>query len=185
MKAQVCLFLPAALLAVGVSLTPCCTPLTPEQLAAREARRAHDQTAYHRMMIVAPSPELREYLASELTALGFDVTRGELASPWGGWAGKANSSSPSTGAVAVVRVTDSRPAWVTHGRYPTYALGDQHGRPAYRASVELVVNDASGKHLKTYYGSSKAEESWNRREAELSALRSALRFFPRNSELDW
>lgn len=173
------------MLAVFAVLTPSCAPLTPEQLAAREARRAHDQAAYHHMMVVAPSHELREYLASELTALGFDVTRGELASPWGTWQREGSSSSPSAGAVAVVRVTDSRPAWVTHGRYPTYTLGDQHGRPAYRTSLEVVVNDASGKHLKTYYGSSKAEESWNRREAELSALRSALRFFPRNSELDW
>ena len=183
MNAQARLFLPAATLVVFAALAPSCTPLTPEQLAAREARRAHDQAVYHRMMVVAPSHELREYLASELTALGFDVTRGELASPWGDWA--REGASPSAGAVAVVSVTDSRPAWVTHGRYPTYTLGDQHGRPAYRTSVELIVNDASGKHLKTYYGSSKAEESWNRREAELSALRSALRFFPRNSELDW
>ncbi len=174
-----------ALLAACALTTPSCAPLTPEQLAVRAERRAHNQKAYHRIRAVAPSPELRAVLASELAAQGFEVVGGEDASSWSAWETPRSVSSPACGAVAAVRVTDSRPAWVTPGRYPTYTLSGQQGRPAYRTSVEVVVNDASGRHLETFYGSSRAEESWNRHAAELSALRCALRFFPHNDDLDW
>lgn len=182
--------LSAALLVTLASLAPSCAPLTPEELAARQkrqqeeaAQRARDRVAYHHVKIVAASYELREELAVELTSRGFDVVNSDE-TPWN-WGNRESAPTGSYGAVATVRVTDSRPAWVTHGSYPSYTLSNHDGRPAYKTQLEVVVNDAQGRHLHTYYGTSRASESWNRRESERSALRAAMRFFPQNDNLTW
>lgn len=181
-----------AFIAALAALAPSCAPLTPEQLAARQkreqeeaARREKDRVAYHRIKIVTASYELREELAVELTSRGFEVVGGDE-TPWN-WNGRRSESPGSTsyGAVVTVRVTDSRPAWVTHDSSPTYTFSDHHARPAFRTQLEVVVNDARGRHLHTYYGSSRAYESWNRRESERSALRAAMSFFPENDNLSW
>lgn len=183
-------FLLSILLAAVLLPMPSCAPLTPEQIAARQkrqqeetARREHNRVAYHRIQIIAPSYELRELATVELAAKGFDVVGGNT--PWNLDTRSSEASPAAHGAVAVVRITDSRPAWVTHDSYPTYTLSEHQARPAFKTQLEVVVNSAQGRHLHTYFGTSRAPESWNRRESERSALRAALQFFPQNDELTW
>lgn len=167
--------LPIALLA-AVALSSCSSTDMNDRSGMQVSQTDHREL-YRHIAIETNSGELRRALSSDLAALGFDVV--------GPQAPTAEQAATAPGAIAVVNVLSSQPAWITLGKQPAYSATEKDAMRAHQAQIEIIVKNAEGQPLATYRGTSRPDESWSSRESERSALRSAMRTFPRRENLNW
>lgn len=168
--------LPFALMAATVVVS--CSSTNPQNSTSTQQNSTDHRELYRHIAVETDSGELRRAMTSDLASLGYNVV--------GAQAPTAAQASTAPGAIATVRVTESKPAWITLGSQPAYAASEKDAMRAHKAQVEVVVTRAEdGQPLATYRGTSKADESWSGRESERSALREAMRTFPSNAALTW
>lgn len=158
--------------------------IDPAVLAATYAKT---RVKFHTLKAQAPTYEMRDMLAVELKALGYEVVGGEIVElPSGMWGVRAGTATTASSGVEVIaRIIESREAQMTREADPSYLPEGEQGCPAFKTQVVLNINDASGKPVKSYTGTSKAGDSWSLRSSETSALRDAVRQFPKNDKIDW
>lgn len=185
----------AALLAAAAScILASCNSVPKEQAEVKQidpavlaATYAKNRVKFHTLKAQAPTYEMRDMLAVELKARGYEVVGGEIVElPTGMWGVRPGTATIATsGGEVTARIVESKEAQVTREADPSYLPEGEQGRPAFKTQVVLNITDASGKPVKSYTGTSKAGDSWSLRSSETSALREAVRQFPKNDKIDW
>lgn len=162
---------------LGAAVLSSCAATNTQDAAGPQAAQTDHRELYRHIAVESTSGELQRALSSDLAALGYDVV--------GAQAPTAAQAALAPGAIAVVYVRSSQPAWVTLGAEPAYVATDKDAMRAHKAEVEIVIKNTDGQPLASYRGTSRPDESWSSRESERSALRAAMRTFPKRENLNW